>query len=376
MASKRRGNQEGTINKRDDGRWEARMSLPDGKRKSFYGKTKEEVIKKMRKAQRDVDAGLPVISEKQTVEIYLKSWLDIKKHRVDPSTFQRYQYLVDPIIAEIGLVSLAKLSPYHLQALYAKLLEQGWNAGTVSSLHSVFHDALKQAVRLGLVHRNITDMVDPPRREEHEMEVLTEEQVKLLLSSVKDDWFEALYFVVLSTGLRAGEIFALQWQDIDFASRKLEVKRGWQRTNTKTSLSLPKTSHGRRTIVLSQVAKDALMRQRERINKARLEIGDAWDTTHDLVFPGKRGKMYTFKNFNTTQLHPLLKNIGLPLIRFHDLRHTFATLLIGKGVNIKVVSEMLGHSNVSVTLRIYAHVLPHMQEAAAQMVDDVMGGIV
>ncbi len=352
------------------------MSLPDGKRKSFYGKTKEEVIKKMRKAQRDVDAGLPVISEKQTVEIYLKSWLDIKKHRVDPSTFQRYQYLVDPIIAEIGLVSLAKLSPYHLQALYAKLLEQGWNAGTVSSLHSVFHDALKQAVRLGLVHRNITDMVDPPRREEHEMEVLTEEQVKLLLSSVKDDWFEALYFVVLSTGLRAGEIFALQWQDIDFASRKLEVKRGWQRTNTKTSLSLPKTSHGRRTIVLSQVAKDALMRQRERINKARLEIGDAWDTTHDLVFPGKRGKMYTFKNFNTTQLHPLLKNIGLPLIRFHDLRHTFATLLIGKGVNIKVVSEMLGHSNVSVTLRIYAHVLPHMQEAAAQMVDDVMGGIV
>jgi integrase len=370
--SKRRGNQEGTITKREDGRWEARMSLPNGKRKSFYAATQEEVLKKMRKAQQDVDAGLPVVFDKQSVETYLKSWLEIKKHRIDASSHARYfRYLlsINPII---GSLALSKLSPQHLQHLYAALLEKGWAAGTVGLVHGMMHDALKQAVRLGIVQRNVSDMVDPPRRVEKEMQVLTQEQVKILLNAAKENWFEAVYVVVLATGLRAGEIFALQWGDIDFAQGKLLVQRGWQRTNTETFLSLPKTSHGRRTIVLSRVALEALKRQRSRVDDLRSRMGDLWDDKYSLVFPNHRGHPVEFQSFSNTHLRSLLKRAFLPIIRFHDLRHTFATLLLSKGVNIKVVSEMLGHANVSITLRVYAHVLPHMQQSAANLIDEII----
>ncbi|MBA2679550.1 MAG: site-specific integrase [Ktedonobacteraceae bacterium] len=378
MATKkngRRGNQEGTITHREDGRWEARMSLSNGKRKSFYGITKEEVTKKMRKAQQDVDAGLSIVSEKQTVGTYLKSWIEVKQHRIDASTLQRYEYYMRPIIEELGQVVLAKLTPYHIQHLHSSLLTKGWTTGTVGHAHGMFHAALKQAVRLGLVQRNVTDMVDPPKREEHEMKVLDGEQIRVLLNTVRDTWFEGVFYVVLSTGLRAGEVFALQWQDIDFAARRMQVRRGWQRTSKKTFLTLPKTSHGRRSIALSQTAIDALMRQQERLKQARVEVGDKWDTTHDLVFPGRTGKCYAYYAVSKKLLLPLLKRAGLPIVRFHDLRHTFATMLIGKGVNIKVVSEMLGHANIGITLSTYAHVLPHMQDSAAQVVDGVIGDV-
>lgn len=126
---------------------------------------------------------------------------------------------------------------------------------------------------------------------------------------------------------------------------------------------------------LSQTAIDALVRQRERLQNAQSTLGDAWDSNQQWVFPGMHGTVYTFENITKNQLRPVLRRLGLPQIRFHDLRHTFATMLISKGINIKVVSEMLGHANVSITLRVYAHVLPHLQESAAQVIDDVIGDV-
>jgi integrase len=371
--SKRRGNSEGTITKRADGRWEARLSLPDGKRKSFYGKTQQEVQRKLKRAQRDIEEGLPLVNEKQTVEGYLTSWLDIMKYRIDASSLDRYRTYYRAIIAQIGNLPLTKVTAQHLQHLYSALLEKGWSAGTVNALHGMLHDALKQGTRLGVVQRNVVDLVDPPRRQEHDMQVLTPEQVRVFLASVAGDRFEALYVLVLSTGLRAGEVFALGWQDINLVEKTLSVRRAWQRTNTEYLLTLPKTVRARRTIALSQRAIEALVCHRERQQKERELLGDAWDSTYDLVFPNAWGKVVTFENFSHRTLHPALKRAGLPLIRFHDLRHTAATLLLSKGVNIKVVSEMLGHANVSITLRIYAHVLPHMQQAAAQAMDDILG---
>jgi integrase len=371
--SKRRGNSEGTITKRADGRWEARLSLPDGKRKSFYGKTQQEVQRKLKRAQRDIEEGLPLVNEKQTVEGYLTSWLDIMKYRIDASSLDRYRTYYRAIIAQIGNLPLTKVTAQHLQHLYSALLEKGWSAGTVNALHGMLHDALKQGTRLGVVQRNVVDLVDPPRRQEHDMQVLTPEQVRVFLASVAGDRFEALYVLVLSTGLRAAEVFALGWQDINLVEKTLSVRRAWQRTNTEYLLTLPKTVRARRTIALSQRAIEALVCHRERQQKERELLGDAWDSTYDLVFPNAWGKVVTFENFSHRTLHPALKRAGLPLIRFHDLRHTAATLLLSKGVNIKVVSEMLGHANVSITLRIYAHVLPHMQQAAAQAMDDILG---
>jgi integrase len=371
--SKRRGNSEGTITKRADGRWEARLSLPDGKRKSFYGKTQQEVQRKLKRAQRDIEEGLPLVNEKQTVEGYLTSWLDIMKYRIDASSLDRYRTYYRAIIAQIGNLPLTKVTAQHLQHLYSALLEKGWSAGTVNALHGMLHDALKQGTRLGVVQRNVVDLVDPPRRQEHDMQVLTPEQVRVFLASVAGDRFEALYVLVLSTGLGAGEVFALGWQDINLVEKTLSVRRAWQRTNTEYLLTLPKTVRARRTIALSQRAIEALVCHRERQQKERELLGDAWDSTYDLVFPNAWGKVVTFENFSHRTLHPALKRAGLPLIRFHDLRHTAATLLLSKGVNIKVVSEMLGHANVSITLRIYAHVLPHMQQAAAQAMDDILG---
>ncbi len=372
--STKRGNNEGSITKRPDGLWEARITLDDGKRKSFYGKTRQEAARKLAAALRDRDAGLPVVGGAQTVGQYLSAWLAASKATVRLRTWRGYEtHVRRHALPTLGALNLVKLTPQHVQLLYAKKLEEGLSSTSVHHLHVVLHRALDAALRLGLVQRNVCEMVEVPRIRHHEMTTLSEAQAQKLLTTAQGARLEALYVLALATGMRQGELLALKWRDVDLDGATLQVRASVHYGGSSFVFDEPKTPYSRRRIALSQIAIEALRSHRVRQLEERIQLGAAWDDM-ELVFPNSIGRPLSASNLMRREFHPLLDQAGLPKVRFHDLRHTAATLLISRGINPKVVSEMLGHSHVSVTLGIYSHVMPHMQEQAASAMDAALRG--
>lgn len=373
----RRGNQEGSITQLSDGRWQARVMLENGKRKAFYGKTRAEVQVKLTAALRDRDRGLPVgLGERQTVATYLTVWLETIKPTVRHRTWKGYAELMNRhVVPMLGKVSLAKLTAQQVQHLYSAKLETGLSSTTVHHLHAVLHRALKQAERLGLVARNVCNLVDVPRMAEHEMRVLDRDQVRRLLDAVQGERLAALYMLVITTGMRQGELLALRWRDVDLDRRTVAVSATLQRTKVDGYiLTSPKTRQSRRQISLTLGACDALRAHRSHQAQERLALGPAWEGSHDLVFTDPVGRPLSGIQLTRANFYPLLDRAGLPRIRFHDLRHTAATLLLGRGVNPKIVSEMLGHATIAITLDTYSHVLPDMQQQAAAAMEAALGG--
>ncbi len=221
--------------------------------------------------------------------------------------------------------------------------------------------------------RNVADLVTPPRDQHKEMRTLDVEQARQLLDSVRGDRFEALYILALTAGLRQGELLALRWQDVDLGDKSLRVVGTLYRSSNGTlKIGEPKTAGSRRQVTLGGLAVDALRRHKDNQAAQRLLCGDAWED-HGLVFTNEVGRPMEATNLRQRFFQPLLKRAGLPRIRFHDLRHTAATLLLGEDVNPKIVSERLGHSRVGITLDLYSHVTPTMQRKAADAVDTVLG---
>jgi integrase len=248
---KRRGAGEGSIVKRSDGRWMARVDLGwvSGRRtrKSIYGKTRQEVARKLSAALRAHQDGLPLSDERVTVGSFLHDWLASARTTVRPRTWQTYEsYVRLHAIPALGRVPLAKLEPKHLQRLYAEKLAAGLSPTTVHHLHAVLHRALAQATRWGMVPRNVAGLVDSPPMARHEMRTLNPDEAKAFLEAAAGDRLEALYVLALTTGMRQGELFRLRWQDVDLEAHTLSV-----RGETKTAKS-------RRQIELSEVAVDAL----------------------------------------------------------------------------------------------------------------------
>lgn len=372
MAGKR-ANSEGSITKRPDGLWEARITLDGGKRKSFYARTRQEASRKLAEALRAREKGLPVTGDRQSVGEYLTNWLEVTKPTIRPRTWKRYeQYVRVQLLPTVGGVGLSKLTPQHVQTLYAKKLEEGLSTTTVHHLHQVLHRALDAALRLDLVARNVCDLVDPPRMRHHEMTTLSEEQAALLLAAAEGNRFEALYVLALATGMREGELLALRWRDVDLHGGSLQVRATLQNTVDGFVFAEPKTALSRRRIALSKTAIEALKQHRVFQAQERLKLGPAWEDL-DLVFPNSIGKPMDAVNLLKYSFYPLLKKAELPQMRFHDLRHTAATLLLGRGINPKIVSEMLGHSQIGITLGLYSHVTPHMQQQAADAMDEALG---
>lgn len=371
----RRGNNEGTIRKRGDGRWEARLSLENGKSKAFYGKTRAEVAERLSQALHEQRQGLPPGDGKQTLGQYLTAWYETVKPQVRLSTYRRYgDYVNRHLVPGLGRHPLAKLNAQHLQLFYARKIEEGLSPTTVHNLHGVLHRALADAVRLGLVPRNVTELARPPRKASHEMRTLSPAEVRRFLAVVQGDRFEALYILALSTGMREGELLGLRWQDVDLARAVLQVRMNVQETLGRYILAETKTAHSRRSIGLIGPAVAALRRHWERQQVERASMGGLYDATLDLVFPNGYGRLMIPHNITKRSFKRHLEAAGLPRsVRFHDLRHTAATLLLSSGVNVKVVSEMLGHADVGITLRVYAHVLPHMQQAAVAAMEGLIG---
>ena len=363
MATRRRGNGEGTIRQKPDGRWEARYRDGSGVRRSIMGKTRSAVAGELAAAIRDRDKGLPtVIGARQTVEEYLRAWLEtMRPPRVRESTWLRNETFIRlQIIPTIGKVRLTQLNRMHLQQLYAKCLAAGLSSTTVNHMHGVLHHALKDAMRSDLIPRNVAELASPPRVKKREMQVYTTEQVDQLLTVAEGHRLAPIITLTVATGMRVGELLALHWSHIDVARGVLHVRRTRTRTATGFTDGNPKTESSMRDIRLIPSAIDALRAHRVQQAKERLELGNQW-ADEDRVFPSSIGTAMDPANLRKHWLR-LLTKAGLPEIHFHDLRHSAASWLLAQGVPVIDVSKMLGHADASITLRIYGHAMPDSQD--------------
>jgi integrase len=277
------------------------------------------------------------------------------------------------LVPTLGRIKLKALTPMHLRGLYREKTDAALSTRTVGCyVHATIHNALKQAVDDALLTRNVADAIKPPQVCREEIEHLSPYQVKTLFETVRGDRLEALYVVAVTAGPRQGELLGLKWEDIDLDRSLLQVRCTLSGTKGGDPVfSSPKTAKGSRSVKLTAKAVEAIKEHHERQQKEQEELVGLWQD-HGLVFPTRVGTPVSRHNLVARSFKPLLKRAGLPDIRFHDLRHTCATLMLAVGTNPKVVQETLGHANVSVTLDIYSHLLPNMQDEVAEKINNLL----
>jgi len=381
MAKKRqRGNGAGTVypRKNRDGKvtgYRGSYFAPDGKRRYVSAKRKGDAARALREAMTDADRGLTFDASNQTVSRYMTRWLeDFAKGTIAPRTYHNYRLQIrEHIVPAFGTMKLSKLDTPNIQALYTAKLRDGLKPSSVRYIHAVLHCALKKAVELRLIPRNPAASARPPKIRQEEITPLDAQQARLLLEAAKDDRFECLYVLSLTCGLRMGEALGLKWSDIDLDAGTLRVHRQLQRIREGGGLvfSEPKNA-SRRTIDLPQKAVEALWSQRKRQIGEQLRGGAKWQD-HGLVFASSKGTPMDAQNIVNRYFKPLLKRAGLPDIRWHDLRHTYATLLLARGTHPTYVQKSLGHASVQLTLDRYSHWMPSMGRNTAQGIDEALG---
>ena len=371
---KKRGNAEGSVYKRRDNRWAATIHLgyEDGKRKrrTFYSDTRQGAVKKLATAQRALDGGLPLPSETVTVSTFLQHWLnESARPSVRPRTFQSYQMIVElHLVPALGRARLTRLAPDALETYMNGKLEDGLKPLTIRNHLAVLHRALNQALRWGLVQRNVASLVTPPRDRKQEVQPLSPDEARALLDAVKGDRLEALYGIALGLGLRQGEALGLAWEDVDLESGTLSVRHTLQRYDGAYHLDEPKTSKSRRTIALPRPLIEALRCHRTRQVEERLRAGQGWEGDRwNLIFTTMAGTPLS-SAVVTHRFQEILAAADLPRQKFHDLRHAAASFMLVQGVALRVVMEVLGHSDIAVTANTYSHVMPDLQRDATDRV--------
>jgi integrase len=298
----------------------------------------------------EIDQDKYVEDKKIALEAYLKDWLQSYKPNVSASTYKRYGELLNTVIKNIGKIDLLKLKPLNIQSFYSKLLnETTLSKSTVLKIHRTLNLALKQAVAWNMLIANPCSNVKAPRPDKVEMNYWTEEQLKQFLYDCRNERLYLHIALAAGTGMRLGKICALKWECVDTKKGEIIVRRSVRKVNRTLIIKEPKTRSSNRKIKIADDLNDLLKIHRKRQEKLIQDNGRFNDPD------------YISKNF-----HLILKNYDVPMIRFHDLRHTHATILLLHDVAAKVVSERLGHSTISITLDTYSHVLPNMQQAAAE----------
>jgi integrase len=381
---KRRGRGEGSIYQRGDGLWTATVSLGyDGngkrRRRTVYGESKKEVQDKLRKLQNQAANGQVVAPGKLKVGEYLDRWLeDYVRVNRSPNTYRSYEGVVRCHVKEhVGGVRLADLTPAHVQGLYSAMERGGASPRLRQLTHAVLRKALAQALKEDLVIRNACVAVDRPRVPKTEMVTFTPEQTRQFLATAAPHRLSALFVLAAATGMREGELFALAWSDIDLEGGALSVQQTLEEIDGKHRLKEPKSAKGRRRIDLPAFAVKALWE-----HKARMMQEGHLDGP---VFCDRRGGWLRKSNFTRQIFKPMIARTNarlteeaekagtapdlLPDIRFHDMRHGHATLMLELGEHPKVVQERLGHSQISLTLDTYSHVLPAVHKKAAEAID-------
>jgi integrase len=380
VTKKKRGNGEGSVYRRNNGTWAAQYTVwtAEGrKRRSVSGKTRAEVSRKLTEVMANRDGGLIYDAGKLTVEEYLDRWLsDMVKGTVKETTYANYSYITRVHISPaLGRVKLKSLTPAHVRGFYGEKSRSDLSAATVKKVHVVLRKALSQAVSDGLISRNAADGVKPPRVSApgEEIRPLDPEECAAFLKASHGERLEALYVLAVNCGLREGELLALRWEDVDLEAAKpalLERRtltrgedgRGW------IVGASTKSGRGRR-VRLTRRAVAALKEHRKRQLEERMRLAGLF-SDQGLVFSSETGSLHNPSNLRNRSFKRIKRRSGVREdLRFHDLRHTCATLLLSEGVNVKVVSELLGHASITITLNTYSHVLPDMQDSAADAME-------
>lgn len=341
--------------------------LPDGRRPSIICKTRAEAAKKLAEAIAERDRGLPVgLGQRITVVAFLEDWLVRHGSAVRHRTRRRYGELLRlHVIPKLGKLSLVKLTPMHIERRYYELHTQPaqrggkpLSAATVHRVHSALHEALQDALRKGLIARNPCDAVTPPKEERYDAKTFNPDQCYTFLDAIVGERLEALYLLALTTGMRQGELLALRWEHLDLERGFLQVtstigpgERGG------LEIGKPKTESSQRIVRLVPETVECLRSHRARQLEERLAAGPLWED-YGLVFTRASGAPIDGRTLGRVHFYPLLQRAGLPRIRFHELRHTIATLNLYEGTPVSEVSKMLGHASQRTTMAIYSHALP------------------
>jgi integrase len=381
---------EGHFKKRGE-RWYYWVELErdlDGKRRQVSKggfRTRKEAEKAFAELRDQVRQGTFVAAAKTTVASFLvDEWLPGIQASIRPSTHALYSRIVDAyVVPRIGVRRLADVTPGQLNALYAALLSDGRRqksaarpAGLspkmVRHVHTLLRKAFSDAVRWGSLARNPADRAEPPRPRTPEMKVWNVVQLRRFLDEVDGDRLGPVWLLMATTGMRRGEVMGLRWADVDLDAGRLSIVQTHVIVNRKVIVSEPKTLKGRRSIALDAATVSALRQFRRRQLEERLALGATW-TDSGLVVALPDGSAINPRTLSAAFTRHA-RAAGLPVIRLHDLRHSYATAALAAGIPAKIVSERLGHANIAITLDTYSHVLPNMQEKAAEQVAQLILG--
>lgn len=351
-----------------------------GKRRYFNHTirgTKKDARTYLTAKLREMDLGTFVKPAAITVDVYIKKWLEAAaRPRLRDNTFQEYEGLLQRYVSPVlGEKRLSDVRPLDVQALYTSLSERSLSPRTVRYTHSVLSSAFKQAVRWRMLAHNPCMSVELPRKAGKEMQSLTPVEAARFLEAASSDRWGALFILALATGLRPSEYFGLKWSDIDLERGLVTVQRSLIWRSYKSGdwyFGEPKTPRSRRRIPLPASVVRALIEHHRRQAEERLKAGAAYQSL-DLVFATNEGQPLIRLNVVQKHFKPILKRAKLPeTLRLYDLRHSCATLLLAANENPKVVSERLGHSSITLTMDIYSHVLPDMQQGASDKLENIL----
>jgi integrase len=368
----------GQIIQKGPRKWLVRVFLgrdARGKRR-YHGRTipgtKKDAQRYLTKALREMDLDEFVEPSDRSLQAYLEDWLTSSvAARVAERTAKDYAALLRRhIIPPLGDRKLSQLTPAEIQRVYTRMTERGLSGRTVRYVHAVLHTALEQAVKWRLLAHNPATHVDPPRNQRREIRVLGAEELGHFLACARDDRWYALWELLAATGMRPGEALGLTWTDIE--GHRIRIQRSLVRhADGRWALKDPKTARARRTVTIPKTVEQTLQRHRKEQVEQRLQAGPEYQD-HGLVFAVSNGSPLDWNVVVRRHFKAIAKRAGLPGIRPYDLRHTCATLLLGSGENVKVVSERLGHASAALTLDVYSHVLPDMQQRAAERLEQIL----
>ncbi|MBA2558387.1 MAG: site-specific integrase [Propionibacteriales bacterium] len=370
----RRANGEGTLFRRKDGRWVAAVYMPTSTggrhRRYVYGRTREEARRKQTELLRQADRGVPVTVKVWKVGDYLPHWLEeIARPKVRDSTYVKYETFVRCyLVPALGRKRLERLSTSDVRAFLRGMGDAGKSPATVRVAYAVLRAALGSALREELVFRNVAALVDSPRVVKREFSPWSAAESRRFLSSTRGTPLYPAYVVSLSLGLRRGELLGLRWGDVDLDARVLHVRRQLQRVGRELRIAPEPKSH-RRTVPLPKMCVLALRWHRIRLTAE----SDAQPDLDALVFRTRVGTPIEPRNFSRS-FGQAASKASLRPVRLHDARHGCATLLAGAGVPPRVIMEILGHSQIGVTMNVYAHVTVESQREALAHMDQLLGG--
>ena len=369
----RRGKGEGSLYQRPDGVWVGRIEAgvsTTGKRRRqvFYDKKKEVVAAKLTAAAAARLTGSSIDSGRMTVGVLLSKWLEESaKPSTSPGTAAEYERIVETyLVPGLGNVRLCQVKPLHIQSLLTGLERAKVGARTRQYCYATLHRAFVIAMRWQLMVRNPCDGIDPPRVVQREVKSLTVDQVQALLTAAELTRFNAMVVLAITTGMRQGELFGLHWESVDLERGVLQVRHSLEEIKGKLRLKEPKSKAGRRRIALAEMAIKALWKHRT------TQLADGLGGC-PLVFPNTKGGFMRKCSFHRQGWEPLRIASGLEGIHFHDLRHTCASMLLHDDVQPKAVQEILGHSNISMTMDTYAHLIGDVKRTAVATFDRAFG---